>query len=775
MGKLVILKFYKNVEGFQAILEISREGRYLQAAVNGRLPPLTALTQNYQNWLAAYAQIGQPSRVLRPVSITLEGTLTTRRKRCLALAEQLRLQFDQWLQASSFQPVRDRLLRELQDAEPVRFIVQSADDGLFKLPWQRWELLEPLDAIEVGFSALDYEYLPSDPPTAAPLKILAVFGHAVDLNLEPDRAALAQLPGAEVKFLVECSRQDLSDALWNQRWDMLFFAGHSHTEADQGYLDLNATDRLTLAELKATLGQAVRQGLRLAMFNSCDGLGLAQALRTLGIPQIVVMREPVPDLVAQAFLNYFLQAFSGGASLPAAIRQGREKLEGLEDRFPCASWLPLLIQNPTAPPLRWPTHLPTHLAAQPASQPASQPSSQLPSSRRAIWRRSAITSLLTTLGVMTLRLWGGLQPLELGAYDGLMRLKPDEPIDSRLLLVEVTEENLRQYGEATLSDQRLAEGLRILEANGASVIGVDIFRDIPQEPGSTQLRQQLQQSKRTFVICQHPEAGVDPGSPPPAQTRPDQIGFSDVVLDADDIVRRHLFSMAPAERSACETEYALSLLLAASYLETVGLPESGRLANALEFGKVRLEGLTAPAGTYRQQDLGGYQELLHYRRSNQSVNQLAQSVTFDALLEGRVPGAAIANRIVLIGITAQSHKDEFRTPYDEKIKGVALHAQMTSQIVSAVLDGRPLLWTWPWVGDWLWVVGWSSLGASVIGFCSSSRQFWLTEAGLVLVLSAICVIAFLQAGLWLPWIPSLIGLIIASGLQQKISYSDLKI
>jgi hypothetical protein len=58
------------------------------------------------------------------------------------------------------------------------------------------------------------------------------------------------------------------------------------------------------------------------------------------------MRYPVPDRVAHEFLKHFLWAFERNDSLYLAIRQAREQLQGIEDQFPCASWLPVLCQNP---------------------------------------------------------------------------------------------------------------------------------------------------------------------------------------------------------------------------------------------------------------------------------------------------------------------------------------------------------------------------------------------------------------------------------------------
>ncbi|MBD1849134.1 CHASE2 domain-containing protein [Cyanobacteria bacterium FACHB-502] len=772
MGKLVVLKLCSNAEGFYALLEVSDEGMRPHTTAIGQLPLLQTLIQHYQNWQSAYDKLGQTHRAIRPGSITLEGTLTTRRKTCLELAEKLQSEFNLWLQATSFLSIRETLLRELQASNPIQIIIQSDETAIAKLPWHQWDLLKKHDSVEIGFSSLDYEYLaPSCFATRnTPLKILAILGHASDIDIKPDRAMLSQLPGAEVHFLVEVTRQGLSEALWSQRWDILFFAGHSDTEADRGYIYLNPTDRLTLGELKATLGQAVKQGLQLAIFNSCDGLGLAQELKSLGIPQTIVMREPVPDFVAQAFLKYFLQAFAQGEPLQTAVRLAREKLEGLEDRFPCASWLPVMVQNPAAPLFSWSASSPSQHLEQ-----ANVSAAPLLSGKQSLlgWGRFALTSILITASVTALRLLGGLQPIELWAFDQWMRLRPDEPPDSRLLLVEVTEENLRQYGGATLSDQMLAEGLKILETNGARAIGVDIYRDIPQEPGRTKLLQQLQQSNRTFMICQHAEAGVDPGTPPPKGILPEQVGFSDAVADADDVVRRHLFSMNPPDRTSCETHYALSLVLAEKYLETEGISESGTLPDALQFGEVTLRGMAAPAGGYQRADLGGYQTLLNYRRSNGSVNQFAQSVTFDALIKNQVSPSAIADRIVLVGITAQSRKDEFRTPYGEKIKGVALQAQMTSQIVSATLDGRLLLWAGHWGADLIWILSWSGIGALVAGFCSTQQRLWLTEIGVVLLLSGICFIVFWKLGLWLPWIPSIVALVLTSVVCQRFFYKPL--
>ncbi|MCU0570778.1 MAG: hypothetical protein MUF49_29940 [Oculatellaceae cyanobacterium Prado106] len=94
MGKLAILELHQNNEGFQVVLEVGQGGSRPHTIVKGQLPRLQDLLQHYQSWQAAYYQMGQSYRVIRPISIALEGTLTTRRKNCVDLAEVLQDTFN---------------------------------------------------------------------------------------------------------------------------------------------------------------------------------------------------------------------------------------------------------------------------------------------------------------------------------------------------------------------------------------------------------------------------------------------------------------------------------------------------------------------------------------------------------------------------------------------------------------------------------------------------------------------------------------------------------
>ncbi|NER24001.1 MAG: CHAT domain-containing protein [Symploca sp. SIO1C2] len=204
-----------------------------------------------------------------------------------------------------------------------------------------------------------HKSLPTVSTTYLPfrLRLLAILGNSEGLNLEEDVQSLRKLGNiVEIKLLEEPSIKELYRILWREKWDILFFAGHSDSEEDlkTGSIAINSQESLNLQQLKFTLRNARQNGLKLAIFNSCDGLGLANALVDLRIPYIIVMREPVPDQVAQEFLELFLQKFSKGISLHKAFRKAREQLEYLEHtEYPGATLIPEIVQHPTAQPLIW--------------------------------------------------------------------------------------------------------------------------------------------------------------------------------------------------------------------------------------------------------------------------------------------------------------------------------------------------------------------------------------------------------------------------------------
>ncbi|MEM8642401.1 MAG: CHAT domain-containing protein [Cyanobacteria bacterium P01_G01_bin.54] len=342
-------------------LEIRADGAKGTTVVRtkGRLPTAAPLIAAYQQWRSCYGQLWGTYRLGEPDNAVFQGSPDELHRQLLAAAAALTQSLNQWLRDEAFRSVREKLLEKLQPSQEICCILQTANPWLRRLPWHLWDFFERYPKAELALSAPSYEAVVSPTRQREKVRILSLLGHSAGIDVEHDRRLLAQLPQAEVQVLVEPSRQSLYTALWDaQGWDILCFSGHSYSqpqgdrleqcaERDRGYLRLNAQETLHLGDIAHALKKAVKQGLKIAIFNSCDGLGLAHQIEPLAIPNTIILREPVPDAVAQSFLKRFLQSFCQGLPLPLAVREGREQLQALETDYPCASWLPVLFQHPS--------------------------------------------------------------------------------------------------------------------------------------------------------------------------------------------------------------------------------------------------------------------------------------------------------------------------------------------------------------------------------------------------------------------------------------------
>jgi WD40 repeat protein len=353
VSKLVVLRLDGNLQhqGFRVTLTIGEEGNSPVIEVTGNLPPAPELVAKLQyHWLQQYRSLGAPYRI-KPRRIIYEGSL----KECQKSAVVLRDRLTDWLNYEHFRLIDQRLREALNPDEEIHFLIRTEDRELQKLPWHLWDFFERYPKAEVTLSTLKLDRISKLTKTILnpQVKILAILGHSEGLDLQADRQLLENLPRAETTFLVEQTRREINDQLWEQPWDIIFFAGHSATEGEKGKIYINPEESLSIDELWYALKTAVEKGLKLAIFNSCDGLELALRLNDLQIPQIIVMRDLVPDRVAHTFLKYFLKAYSEGKAFYLAVREARERLQGLEGEFPCASWLPVIYQNSSQVPPTW--------------------------------------------------------------------------------------------------------------------------------------------------------------------------------------------------------------------------------------------------------------------------------------------------------------------------------------------------------------------------------------------------------------------------------------
>ena len=761
MGKRVILTLLPGnfEQGFGVDLRIKEDDASAESGIQGQLPSASNLPKLFKQWQSEYEEIVTPHFRIKPSPAQVTN-ISYRQ-----LGSQLAKGLNDWLNSEcrEWQKIRDRLQQKLSETDEILVIIKTDDALLRQLPWHLWDLFSKhYTKSEIALGMPEYESIrPITIPRTNKVRILAILGNSTGINVKKDRDLLKQLPDTEVIFLEEPQRQKLNNQLWEQPWDILFFAGHSFSQVDgsTGQIYINKTDSLSLLELKSALRKAIKRGLQIAIFNSCQGLGLARELADLHIPQVIVMREPVPDLVAQDFLKHFLKAFVQDKPLHLAVREARERLEGLESRFPCASWLPVICQNSSEVPLTW-------------AKLRFGVNSDIPTDR-VLWRSlqtltsrynfsaAFILSLIVTFLVIGVRQTGMLQIFELQAFDQLIRQRPAEKPDPRLLLVTITDTDIQNRKESELSDRTLAQLLEKLESHEPRIIGLDIFRDFSIGTGYADLAPHLL-SPRLIAVCGVSDRNKVGISPPP-EISVERLGFSNVLVDNDGILRRQLLSIDPSPTDSCSTTYAFSLQLALQYLAADNiLPKPSQ--EYLQLNNTVFKPLKIRMGGYQQLDDRGHQLLLNYR----SRKHIANQVTLTDLLEGKVNPDWIKDRIVMIGYSAASKKDAFYTPFttkhqqNEQMPGVIVHAQMTSQILSAVLDGRPLLWVWSAWGEIVWIWGWAFVGGAIAWGGRLPLLRLVVAVATLSTLHLLCFGLLIQGG-WVPLVPSAFALVIAGG------------
>lgn len=344
--------------------------------------------------------------------------------------------------------------------------------------------------------------------------------------------------------------------------------------------------------------------------------------------------------------------------------------------------------------------------------------------KKQLWQlRGMLIAVPSVAGaVIGLRLLGVLQPVELAALDQFFRLRPAEARDERIVIIEITEADLQKAVQWPMPDEKLARLLNQIKRQKPRAIGLDLYRDLPVEPGHAKLVQVFESTP--YLIGIQKVVGESTGmavNAPPTLKKNGQVGANDLLSDGDGRIRRSLLSLRDRQK---QTILSLGAQLAILYLQAEGveLKTLDAKKSQIQLGKTVFEPLSRNDGGYVGLDAGGYQILGNFRNLRNGF----RSISMTEVLEGKMPEDFARDRIVLIGITAESAGDNFLTPYAQgnalnetgASSGVAIHADVTSQLISAALEGRPLLRFWADPIEYGWILGWAVVGA---GLCWVGR------------------------------------------------------
>lgn len=231
MGKLVVLKFGKGSfpTGFPVTFQIGEENAAPTTEIIAELPGNESVVQSYQSWQGIYRNLNWLGR---PIGISTGRIKGSTDEECLIAAKNLSQQFNDWLKSPSFLPIREKWLEKLSVTEDLQVLIQTQDYQLQKLPWHLWDILERYPQVEVALSPANYDRIVRDLKLTNTVKILAILGNSTGIDIQTDRKLLTALPNTDVQLMVEPARSQLTEQLWSEKWQILFFAGHSASQAD---------------------------------------------------------------------------------------------------------------------------------------------------------------------------------------------------------------------------------------------------------------------------------------------------------------------------------------------------------------------------------------------------------------------------------------------------------------------------------------------------------------------------------------------------------------
>jgi adenylate cyclase len=353
--------------------------------------------------------------------------------------------------------------------------------------------------------------------------------------------------------------------------------------------------------------------------------------------------------------------------------------------------------------------------------------------------RPVVTVSFLGLGVFVLIaiIWllGGFQSAELWIYDDLVRWRaPQASTDPRIALVMLDDGDIGKY-DYPLRDAKLAQLLETIERDHPRVIGLDLYRDLPEPRDGSELAQlNSVLAQNANIICiflyddrNHPDEEPFQVRPPSILLKVrDRIAFNNFA--ADDRTVRRGFTYLPDEYTS------LAWQLALLYLAPDGVAPRSE-GSSIRLGKSVFPRFSGNEGGYVQAPSKGYQFLFDFKGPSNFATYTVRQV-----LTAQTAGA-FRDKIVLIGGSSETAADFYITPMtpllpaerNGQTPGVLIHAQSVNQYLRAALDGDAPTTGLSTAWELVLLLGWCALATGLGYRCHS---FWSFSGALTACLIA---------------------------------------
>lgn len=472
---------------------------FYKNAFNVANPNLADNSLDYSDQEALRGRVAQKGSIAPPPPDWRRGLVNAE--------EKLLQEFDKWLGSNDLKNIRQKMEKAVMELDkehsaPIDVFFTCYPLALERFPWEAWEIFAATDKIRMIREPWNIAK-----PTVKPRKgdrkarILAILGDDTGLDFRAEKKALKSLDRiATIEFVgwqpgkdIESLKTEIVNAIKDESgWDVLFFAGHSNeTALTGGELAIAPNVSLFFNELEEPLNTAKYHGLQFALFNSCNGLNLANSLIDIGLSQVAVMREPVHNRVAEEFLVRFLQGLAEYKDVHESLIATRQYLLEKRTTYPSASLIPSLFRHPNAEPFRF-----KRLGLIEKIKP------WLPSKKEAILF-GALAFISWQLPVQSILL--RQRVLVQAVYRQITNQVPTTK-KPPVLVVEIDDESIKKAKISTpvpMNRSYLAKLVDKLSSQNAKVIGFDYILDRYQPENDQKIVQSLRtavQNKGTWFV-----------------------------------------------------------------------------------------------------------------------------------------------------------------------------------------------------------------------------------------------------------------------------------
>jgi len=332
-------------------------------------------------------------------------------------------------------------------------------------------------------------------------------------------------------------------------------------------------------------------------------------------------------------------------------------------------------------------------------------------------RTKKTVNLLAALVVLGLAVWGYLfhgdvlLPFDRKRSDLMFKIRGAEPVDPRIVIVDIDEKSLAEMGQWPWPRWKMARILRRLTRARAAIIGLDVVYSEPDgsSPGrlfkaygiarrapdyDADLAEAIAHSptlvgylfdfesdrSNTEALPDIPYLFIERGKPPgkeflleargitlnipPIQKAAYSGGFFNTLPDSDGIVRS--VPLTVRYQSMLFPALSFEIVRALRQSRRVVIDYSPTGVTAVELGPERV-----PTDRFGRL-------LINYRGPKRSYPYVSAVDVF----EGRAPAALFDGKIVLIGASAAGLMDLRPTPFDNAFPGIEIHATVVDNLLN---------------------------------------------------------------------------------------------